>query len=53
VDSKNNTLTDIATAINNQPTVVHASVTNDANGAHLAIVNVTADGDAASRGFGE
>src|SRR6267378_1247842 len=53
VGSTNNTLTDIATAINNQTKVVHASLTNDANGARLAIVNVTADGVAASRGFGE
>jgi len=53
VGSTNNTLTDIATAINNQTKVVHASLTNDANDARLAIVNVTADGVAASRGFGE
>jgi flagellar hook-associated protein 2 len=39
VNSTNNTLAGIATAINNQTAVVHASVVTDANGAHLSIVN--------------
>ena len=39
VNPANNTLSGIATAINNQTTAVHASVINDANGAHLAIAN--------------
>jgi flagellar hook-associated protein 2 len=39
VNSTNNTLANIATAINNQTTAVHASVINDSNGAHLAIDN--------------
>ena len=49
VGSTNNTPTGIATPINNQTAVVHASVTNDANGAHLDIVNVTADGELQAR----
>jgi len=39
VNSTNNTLTGIADAINNQTSLVHASVVNDANGAHLSILN--------------
>jgi flagellar hook-associated protein 2 len=39
VNSTNNTLTNIATAINNQTAAVHASVINDSSGARLAIVN--------------
>jgi flagellar hook-associated protein 2 len=39
VNSTNNTLSGIATAINNETSAVHASVITDANGAHLAIVN--------------
>jgi flagellar hook-associated protein 2 len=43
VDSTNNTLAKLATAINNQTTAVQASVIQDANGARLAIVS-TASG---------
>ena len=39
VDSTNNTLTKIASAINTQTTAVRASVINDANGARLAFVS--------------
>lgn len=39
VDSTNNTLTNIAAAINTQTTSVRASVINDANGARLAFVS--------------
>jgi flagellar hook-associated protein 2 len=39
VDSTNNTLTQIAAAINTQTTAVRASVINDANGARLAFVS--------------
>jgi flagellar hook-associated protein 2 len=39
VNSTNNTLTGIATAINNETSLVHASVITDTNGAHLSIVN--------------
>jgi flagellar hook-associated protein 2 len=43
VDSTNNTLAQIAAAINSQTSAVQASVINDANGARLAIVS-TASG---------
>jgi flagellar hook-associated protein 2 len=41
VTSSNNTLAQIASAINNQTTGVQASVITDANGARLAIVSTT------------
>jgi flagellar hook-associated protein 2 len=40
VNSTNDTLVQIAAAINTQTTAVKASVVNDANGAHLSIANV-------------
>jgi flagellar hook-associated protein 2 len=39
VNSSNNTLTQIAAAINSQTTAVNASVVTDANGAHLSIAS--------------
>ena len=41
VDSTNNTLDQLAAAINSQTTAVRASVINDANGARLAFVSAT------------
>ncbi|MBZ5642913.1 MAG: flagellar filament capping protein FliD [Acidobacteriia bacterium] len=41
VDSTNNTLAQIATAINLQTTAVNATVVTDANGAHLSIANTS------------
>lgn len=46
VDSTNNTLAQVAAAINTQTTAVQATVVNDVNGSHLSIVSTSSDAPA-------